>query len=166
VRDGIDGATGFNINNVAFQRAVYLEHPLDERVRRNGGCTLQFHRLCAAGARIEYEPAARVSHGIGDVRGMGFVRKHLDRGRDSAALYRIDDSGALRASGLVRRYGRLTFLPITARRVAIDWRSLIVEREQIGIPLAGIPLAAAVGASLRAVELVGMLSARHDLAER
>ncbi len=31
-------ASGFNVNNVAFRREVLLEHPLDARLRRNGGC--------------------------------------------------------------------------------------------------------------------------------
>jgi len=161
-RDG--GATGFNANNAAFRREVLLAHPLDARVRRNGGCYLLFHTLRAHGARVVYEPRAVVSHGI-DVAGLGFAAKHFARGFDGANVYRLDDAGVLRGTPLVRRFGPLALAPLAARRIALDWVRLARDRRQIGIPIVSLPYYAAVMVATRLIELAGGVTAfvRRDL---
>lgn len=152
------GASGFNINNVAFRRRVLLAHPFDERIRRNGGCFLLYHQLRAAGARIEYEPRARVAHGL-DIRGLGFVRKHFDRGYDGAEVYRLDDREVLRGTRFVRRAGAAAFVALYGRRMFVDWLRMVRHRKEIGISWVSLPYFAAVVATTRSIELAGALTA-------
>jgi glycosyltransferase involved in cell wall biosynthesis len=153
-----DGASGFNINNVIFRREVLLAHPFDARIRRNGGCYFLFHQLRAAGLRVVYEPRAIVAHGL-DIRGLGFLRKHFERGYDGVDVYRFDDRAVLRGTRLFRRLGALALPPMYARRAAFDWLRLLRHRREIGIPLAAVPYFGAVAVMLRIVELSGALAA-------
>lgn len=151
-------ATGILVNNVAFRRDVFLAHPFDERIRRNGGCYLLYYQLCADGVKIAYEPRARVAHGL-DIGGLGFVRKHFDRGFDGVSVYRCDDRGVLRGTSLFRRVGGLALFPITLRRVALDWMRLALKRRQIGIATLAVPYYAAIALGTRLIELAGGLTA-------
>lgn len=151
-----DGATGYNINNVAYRREVLLAHPFDERIRRNGGCYLQFNQLRADGLRVLYEPRAEVAHALGNV---SYVRKHFERGYDGVNVYRYDDRAVLRGTTLFRRFGALALLPITVRRIVGDWVRLVRTRSQVGIPLVAFPYFALVSISTRTIELAGGLMA-------
>lgn len=151
-------ATGILVNNVAFRREVFLTHPLDERIRRNGGCYLLYHQLRADQVRMVYEPRARVGHGL-DIGGLGFVRKHFERGFDGVSVYRCDDRGVLRGTSLYRRMGGLALFPITVRRIALDWMRLVSKRRQIGISPLAVPYYAAVTLGTRLLELAGGLTA-------
>ena len=126
-------ATGFNINNVAFPRDVLLEHPFDERLRRNGGCYFLYHQLRAAGLPVAYEEGAIVTHGVGDIRGREFLRKHFARGFDGVSVYRLDDRGVLSGSRPFRRFGLAALVAITGRRIVLDWVRLTRHRSQIGV---------------------------------
>ena len=108
-------ASGFNLNNVAFRRDLLLAHPLDARVRRNGGCYFLYHDLRLRGVKIVYEPRAVVAHGL-DVGGMGFVRKHFDRGYDGTNVYRLDERGVLRGTMVYRRLGEVGLVALGGRR--------------------------------------------------
>ena len=153
-----DDASGFNINNVALRRDVFSAHPLDQRVRRNGGCTLLYHQLRAAGKRVVYEPRACVSHGDGDIRGLHFLRKHFGRGFDSVDVYLLDTDHVLRGSRLVQRFGAPALVGITIRRILLDWLFLARERRHLGIRTLAIPGVGAVGAFLRLIEFAGMIT--------
>jgi glycosyltransferase involved in cell wall biosynthesis len=154
-----DGAaSGIMLNNVAYRRDLALRHPLDARIRRNGGCYLLYHQLRAAGARMVYEPRALISHGL-DVAGLGFARKHFDRGYDMVAVYRCDDTHALRGTRLFRRLGPLALAAFTARRVLMDWARLVRSRAQIGISALGLPYYAGVMAVTRSIEFFGSMTA-------
>jgi glycosyltransferase involved in cell wall biosynthesis len=150
-------ASGFNIHNVAFRREVLLSHPFEERIRRDGGCYLLFHQLRAEGATILHEPRATVEHGF-DMRGLGFVHKHFKRGFDGAMVYSLDDRAVLKGTMLVRRFGAAALVPITGRRIVVDWLRLIRHRRQIGIPTLTLPYFMAVGAMTRLIELTGGLA--------
>jgi cellulose synthase/poly-beta-1,6-N-acetylglucosamine synthase-like glycosyltransferase len=158
VRSGDGAASGLMLNNMAILREVLLQHPLDARIRRNGGCYLLYHQLRARGARITYEPAAKVHHGL-DIAGFGFLRKHFDRGFDGVSVYRCDDEGVLRGTSLFRRFGAAILFPLTVRRIALDWLRLARERRQTGIHPAAVPFFAAIAAGTRAVELAGAFAA-------
>ncbi len=151
-------ASGFNIHNVAFRREVLLAHPFDERIPRDGGCYLLFHQLRGEGARILHEPRAEVAHKL-DFHGFGFVSKHFNRGYDGATVYRIDDGGALRGTRLFRRIGAVALVPITGRRIIVDWLRLLRHRRQIGIPFVALPYFGAIAVVTRLIELTGGLSA-------
>jgi len=151
-------ASGFLVNNVAFRRDVLLAHPFETRIRRNGGCYLLYHQLRAAGARIVYEPRAVVAHGL-DIRGLGFVRKHFDRGYDGVSVYRLDDRAVLRGTRLFRRLGGLALVGIVGRRIVADWVRLARQRRQIGIPAVAVPYCGAVALVTRLIELAGGLMA-------
>lgn len=151
-------ASGFNINNVVFRRETLLAHPFESRIARNGGCYFLFHRLKAAGARILYEPEAAVDHG-NDVAGLGFVRKHFDRGHDGVDVYRLDSEALLRGTRLFRRLGPLALILFSARRTLIDWGRLARHRRQIGIGAAALPLYCGVAFMLRLIELCGAMKA-------
>jgi glycosyltransferase involved in cell wall biosynthesis len=158
VLDSGAGASGFNINNVAYRRATYLADPLDARIRRNGGCFFQYHALRRRGVRIAYEPGAVVVHGL-DVHGFGFVRKHFERGRDGMAVYQLDDRGLLRGSSWIQRLGPLALVPLQARRIALDWLRLARHRRQVGIAAAALPYYFGVCTLTRSIELAGGLAA-------
>jgi len=153
-----DGASGINLNNVAYRRDVFLGEPLDVRVRRNGGCYFQYHALRARGVRIAYAAEAVVSHGL-DVDGFGFVRKHFERGFDGTSVYRIDDRGVLRGSRVVRRFGPAGLVALHGRRVVSDWVRLTRYRRQIGVRAATLPYYGAVSLLTRSIELAGGLVA-------
>jgi glycosyltransferase involved in cell wall biosynthesis len=153
---GKDEASGFNLSNVAFRRSVLLAHPLDARIRRDGGCYSLFHRLRAEGARILYEGRAIVVHGVD--RG-GYIRKHFNRGYDGVSVYRLDETATLRGTRLFRRLGALALPPITARRIVVDWIRLVRLRRQMNISLLAVPYYAAVDVMTRLIELAGGLKA-------
>lgn len=151
-------ASGFNINNVAFPREVLLNHPFDTRISRNGGCYFLFHQLRAEGARVLYESRAVVAHGL-DIDGLGFVRKHFDRGYDGVAVYRLDKNAVLRGTRLFRRFGGVTLVALIGRRIFVDWMRLLRHRRQIGISLFALPYFAVIALMLRLIELTGGLTA-------
>ena len=158
VGDETDAASAFNLNNVAFRREILLAHPLDARIRRNGGCFFLFHQLRAAGARVIYEPRATVMHGL-DIRGLGFVRKHFDRGYDGVSVYRLDEHGVLRGTRLFRRLGGLALVPLAGRRIVLDWLRMLQHRRQIGISPLALLYFCAVVVCTRLIELAGGLTA-------
>jgi glycosyltransferase involved in cell wall biosynthesis len=161
-------ASGFNINNLMLRREVLVEHPLDPRIRRNGGCYLLYHQLRAAGRRVVYEDRAVVSHGTGDIRGTRFVRQHFGRGFDGVGVYRIDERRVLRGSSLFARFGAPALVAITARRILLDWVRLARHHKQVGISALSLPYFSAVAVVLRLIELTGMVAAvvRPDLYTR
>ena len=156
--DEAGAATGFNINNLAIRRAVLLEHPFDTRISRNGGCYFLFHQLRAAGKRVVYEPRATVAHGI-DIPGLGFVRKHFDRGYDGVTVYRLDSEGVLRGTPVFRRLGAVGLIAIIGRRIVVDWTRLLRHHRQIGVSAMALPYFWAVAATTRLIELTGGLTA-------
>jgi glycosyltransferase involved in cell wall biosynthesis len=151
-------ASALNLGNAAFRRDVLLRLPLDARIRRNGGCYQLFRRIRATGAKALYEPRAVASHGI-DVGGLGFIRKHYERGYDGVTVYRLDEQRLFGGTSWFRRFGPLALPPLTARRILIDWQRLARHRKQIGISFPALPGYAVLGASLRLVELAGSLVA-------
>jgi GT2 family glycosyltransferase len=161
--DASGAASGFNINNVLFRREVLLAHPLDARIRRNGGCYLLYHQLRAAGARIVYEPRATIAHGL-DIAGSGFVKKHFERGFDGVSVYQFDDGAVLRSTALFRRFGAAALIALAGRRIMLDWVRVVRDRNQIGISLITFPYFAVVTAGVRFIELAGGLTAlaRHS----
>lgn len=146
-------ASAMNINNVAFRRDVLLRHPLDARIRRNGGCYFLFNQLRAAGARVVYEPRARTLHGFSGT--WTLLKKHFDRGRDGVDVYRLDEQGVLRGTHLVRRLGPLALVGLTGRRVVADWIRMTRKRRQIGIAAVALPYYCAVVVGTRMIELAG-----------
>lgn len=155
-RDG--SASGIMLNNTAFRREILLNHPIDARIRRNGGCYLLYHELRSLGVRMVFERRAKVMHGL-DIRGLGFMRKHFDRGYDGVSVYRYDDRCLLRGTSLFRRVGGLALFPITARRIVLDGVRLTRERRQIGLSLFALPFYYTVAFGTRMIELVGSLAA-------
>lgn len=156
--EGNREASGFNINNLVFRREVFLSHLFDERIARNGGCYFLFHQLRADGIRVAYEPRACVSHGL-DIQGLGFARKHFERGRDTITIYRLDEREVLRATAYLRRVGALALFPLYARRIALDWLRMTRHRAQIGIRAAALPYYCGVVTMTRLIELSGALVA-------
>jgi glycosyltransferase involved in cell wall biosynthesis len=156
--DASGAASGFNLNNVLFRREVLLAHPLDARIRRNGGCYLLYHQLGAAGARIVYEPRASVAHGL-DIGGSRFVKKHFERGFDGVSVYQFDEGAVLRGTRLFRRFGAAALIALAARRIILDWIRIIRDRDQIGISLITFPYFAVVSTGVRLIELLGELTA-------
>ncbi|HEY0012558.1 MAG TPA: glycosyltransferase [Allosphingosinicella sp.] len=155
-RDGL--ASGFNLGNVAFRRDEFLANPLDARIVRNGGCYNLFHQLRAKGARIVYEPEARVSHAL-DFVGLSFFKKHWARGYEGLKVYQLDERGTFRGTAWYRRFGPLALVALSGRRILVDWARLTRHRKQIGVSLAALPACAALGAGLRLVELAGSVAA-------
>jgi glycosyltransferase involved in cell wall biosynthesis len=157
--DASGAASGFNINNVVFPREVLLEHPFDPRLRRNGGCYLLYHELVAAGKRVVYEDGAVVAHGVGDIRGTEFLRKHFERGFDGVAVYRLDERRVLRGTRTFLRFGLPALVAITVRRIGLDWVRLARHRTQIGVSAVAVPYYLMVAVVLRLIELAGMVAA-------
>jgi len=153
-----DAASGFNINNVAFTREVFSGYKFDTRIPRNGGCYLLFHQLRADGARILYEPRAVVAHGL-DIQGLGFVRKHFDRGYDGVTVYRIDERCVLRSTRFFRRFGAAGLMVLTCRRIVTDWLRLLRFHKQMGISVVVLPYFGAVTVATRLIELAGGVKA-------
>lgn len=108
-----------------------------------------------------YEHGAIVSHGL-DIAGLGFLRKHFERGFDGVGVYRLDDRGVLRGSHLYRRFGAFALIPLTARRIALDWVRLARDRRQIGISSLTLPYFWIVMLMTRLTELAGGLVAIVD----
>jgi glycosyltransferase involved in cell wall biosynthesis len=156
--DASGAASGFNLNNVLLRREVLLAHPLDVRIRRNGGCYLLYHQLRAAGARIVYEPRATIAHGL-DIAGSGFMKKHFERGFDGVSVYQFDEGAVLRGTRLFRRFGAAALIALAGRRTILDWVRIIRDRDQIGISLITFPYFAVVTAGVRLIELAGGLTA-------
>lgn len=155
-------STGLHLNNVAFRRDVLLRHPLDARIRRNGGCYLLFNQLRAAGVRVVYEARARTTHGFRGARRL--IRMEFERGYDAVGVYRLDDAGVLRGTRWFRRLGGLALFGIAARRIAIDSMRMVRQRRQIGVAAFALPYFCALIATVRLLELAGGLRAcaRND----
>lgn len=155
-RDG--SGSGFNFSNVAFRRDVFLSHPLDLRLHRDGGCYLLYHQLIAEGARVLNEPRAIVHHGF-DPGLRGMIRKHYQRGYAGVLAYRLDDRQVLRGTGLYRRLGAISLFPITFRRTLRDWMRIFRHRRQIGISRQKLPFFCCLAVTTRTIELAGGLAA-------
>jgi glycosyltransferase involved in cell wall biosynthesis len=166
VEDGSGEASSFNVNNSAFARAVILEHPFDERVRRDGACSLLRYQLRAAGKRVVYEPDAGAAHARDEIAGLNLFRKHYHRGFDGASLYYLDDSGVFQGTRLVRRFGAPVLVGVTTRRVLRDWGHITRHRRQIGVPARAIPAFGAVSVVTRTIELAGMLAYARESSRR
>jgi glycosyltransferase involved in cell wall biosynthesis len=151
-------ASGIMLNNVAFRREAIIGNPLDARIPRNGACYILYHQLRAKGARILYAQDAVVAHRP-DVGGLGFVRKHFDRGHDGFIIYSLDDRHLFRGSALIHRFGGLALIPLTARRIVLDWIRLSRHRDQIGISVLSLPWYFVVATGVRLIELAGGLTA-------
>jgi hypothetical protein len=158
LEDGTGGASGLMLNNVAFRRDVLVAHPLETRIRRNGGCYLLYHQLRALGLRMVYEPGAVVAHGL-DIRGLGFVRKHFERGYDGVSVYRFDEGAVLRGTRVFRRLGGLALVAFTGRRIVLDWVRMARQRRQMGISALALPYFGAIMLGTRLIELTGALTA-------
>ena len=158
VLDEQGSATGIMLNNLAMRREILLRRPLDARIRRNGGCYLLYHQLRASGTRMLFEPRAIVTHEL-DVAGLGFARKHFDRGYDMVSVYRCDDTYALRGTRLFRRLGPIALAALTARRVLFDWGRLVRHRRQLSLATLALPYYAAVVTVTRGIELTGGMTA-------
>jgi|GEM_PF-1233910 len=158
VADETGAASGFNLNNCGIRREVLLAHPLDSRIRRNGGCFFLYHQLRSIGARIVYEPRASVAHGL-DIAGSGFIRKHFERGFDGVTVYQIDEREVLRGTRLFRRFGGAALIALAGRRIMTDWLRIVRERDQMGIPLITFPYFATMTAGVRLIEVIGGLTA-------
>jgi hypothetical protein len=157
---GPDGeATAFNLNNFGIRRDVAVSFPFDERVTRHGGCYVQYAHLRAAGKRIVYCPAMRVSHGLGDVANFAFIEKHFQRGRDAIGIHFQDHGSVLRGTPVIRRFGLLGLIALSTRRTLNDWRAIVVERRQMGIGWIDIPILAAMAVMLRSIEFAGSFTA-------
>ena len=156
-------ATAFNLNNIGFRREVAVGFPFDERVARHGGCYVQYAHLRAAGKRIVYCSTMLMSHGIGDVRNFAFVEKHFDRGLDAIAIHFQDHGSVLRGTPVIRRFGLLGLMALSARRTFNDWRVIVAHRRQLGIGWIDVPILSAMAVMLRSIELAGSLTAylRH-----
>jgi cellulose synthase/poly-beta-1,6-N-acetylglucosamine synthase-like glycosyltransferase len=158
VGDKSGAASGFHLNNSAFRRETLLAHPLDTRIRRDGGCVLLYHQLRAAGARIVYAPDARVRHGL-DFARRGLFAKHFNRGFDGVTVYRADEGAVLRGTHLFRRFGALALIAFAGRRILVDWLRLIRNYDQMGISPFTIPYFAAVTVVTRLIALTGGITA-------
>jgi GT2 family glycosyltransferase len=158
VGDKSGAASGFHLNNSAFRRETLLRHPLDARIRRDGGCVLLYHQLRAAGARIAYAPDARVWHGL-DFASRGLFAKHFNRGFDGVTVYRADEGAVVRGTHLFRRFGALALIAFAGRRILIDWLRLIRNYDQMGISPFTIPYFAAVTVATRLIALTGGITA-------
>jgi GT2 family glycosyltransferase len=158
VGDKSGAASAFHLNNSAFRRETFLTHPLDARIRRDGGCVLLYHELRAAGARIVYAPQARVFHGL-DFAQRGLLKKHFNRGFDGVTVYRADEHEVIRGTSLFRRFGALALIAFCGRRILLDWLRLIRNYEQMGISPFTIPYFAGVSVATRLIALTGGLTA-------
>ncbi|HEV7571102.1 MAG TPA: glycosyltransferase family 2 protein [Thermoanaerobaculia bacterium] len=156
--DNSGNASAFHLNNSAFRRETFLAHPLDARIRRDGGCVLLYHELRAAGARIMYAPQARVHHGL-DFAQRGLLKKHFNRGFDGVTVYRADARAVLRGTLLFHRFGAFALIAFTGRRILLDWLRLIRNYKQMGISPATIPYFVAVSVATRLIALTGGLTA-------
>jgi hypothetical protein len=161
-RDG--SGSGFNFSNVAFRRDVFLSHPLDSRLHRDGGCYLLYHQLIAEGARVLNEPRAIVHHGF-DPGLRALIRKHYQRGYAGVLAYRVDDRQVFAGTGLYRRLGAISLFPITVRRTLRDWLRMLRHRRQIGISRSKLPFFCCLAATTRTIELAGGLAAAVASAE-
>lgn len=156
----------FNVNNVAFRRNVVAQDRFDERVRRNGGCFLFWRQLQLANRDMVYDPRMFVGHGD-DFVGLGFARKHLERGFDTINLLRIADPNLLEAVRYMR-WGPLVPLGMFATRVLFDLRRIVSNRRDLGIRLYTAPYFYAVSLVIRGLEAVGGMVAilKPDYFER
>ena len=143
----------FNVNNVAFRRDVVAEHRFDDRVRRNGGCFLFWRTLTLANCNMIYDPDMFAGHG-NDCSGLGFARKHVERGFDTINLFRIADPKLLQAARYMR-FGVLVPLGMFASRMLFDVRRMVTNRRDLGIRLYTVPYYYAVSLVVRGLEAAG-----------
>ncbi len=147
----------FNLNNAGFRRSVVLINRLDERARRNGACFLLWSKLKAANYNMIYDPHVYAGHG-NDYRGMGFVRKHVERGFDSVNLFRIIEPGLLEGSRYMR-LGPLVPFAMFVTRVRFDWRRVVSNRRDLDIGILAIPYYYTASIVIRGLEAAGAMTA-------
>jgi hypothetical protein len=146
-------ATAFHLNNVAFRRDVFLSNPLDTRFRRSGACVLANFQLRAANRRIVYEPAMYVTHGNDWKKGFG-LSKRLGSGHNTVNILRYDDTGVVPYAWLTR-LGPLAAPLVAVRRIWDDLFLLARQHDDLGIPVAAIPLVWLIAIPFRLLEGVG-----------
>jgi glycosyltransferase AglE len=143
----------FNLNNVAFRRQVVALNRFDSRAKRNGGCFLFWRKLQMSNHYMIYDPQMFAGHGP-DFRGLGFVRKHVERGFDSVNLFRVVDPELL-PPARYRRFGLLVPLGMFVSRMLFDIRRVVSNRRDLGIRLYAVPYYYAAALVLRGLEAVG-----------
>jgi GT2 family glycosyltransferase len=152
-------ATAFNLNNLGLRRDVAIRFPFDERVMRHGGCYVQYAHLRAAGKRVVYCSRMLMSHGIGDVARFAFIEKHFQRGLDAIGIHFQDHGSVLRGTPIIRRFGLLGLVALSARRTLYDWRTIVLLRRRMGFSWISVPILAAMAVMLRSIELAGSFTA-------
>jgi hypothetical protein len=108
----------------------------------------------------------RMSHGMGDVKNFGFVEKHFQRGFDAMGVHFRDDGSVLRGTPIIRRFGLLGLIALSARRTFNDWRAIVVLRRPMGFGWISVPVLAAMAVMLRSIELAGACTAYVTRRER
>ncbi len=149
-----DGGTfSFNSNNVAFRKDVVRQHQFDPDAPRNGACYFLWRKLDSLRYRMKYDPLLYAGHGD-DFKGLGFVRKHFERGFDSISLCRIDKSNLLDGTRYLR-LGILAPFGMFAARVLFDLRRFMSNRTDLEIPLYAIPYYCTASLLIRGIEAAG-----------
>jgi len=150
--DGL--ANGFLPNNVAFRRAVFLDHPFDSRIRRGGAGHLLGNTLRALGYVLAYEPGQRVTHNCYEVGDEILMR--VKSGYDSVNLAGIDSEQVIEETQYLRR-SSFPLLLIFVRRVTFDFRAALTNRQDLGISLVQVPYFLAMAPIMRGLEMVAAM---------
>jgi hypothetical protein len=147
------GTFSFNANNVAFRKEVVRQHQFDSKAPRNGACYFLWRKLDALHYRMHYDPSIYAGHGD-DFKGLGFVRKHFERGFDAISLCRLDTENRLDGTRYLR-LGILAPLGMYGARVLFDLRRFIGNRLDLQIPLYAIPYYCVASVLIRGIEAAG-----------
>lgn len=143
----------FFANNLAFRRETLLKFPFPAMPpgMTRGACTALARTLEEKQVGVYRNPAARVSHPP-PVGVQNFIIRALAEGRDDALC------GGLIHNPKDTRLGPSFFR--WARRMTKAGSALVTQRKRVGLPLAGVPVAAGVAGAYYLLYTAGNLLTR------
>ncbi|MCE2884848.1 MAG: glycosyltransferase [Planctomycetaceae bacterium] len=147
--DALVAQDWFFANNVAFRRQLVARYPFETVAGSSrGSCQLLSRRLRADGRAIFVNTGARVRHPAPH-GAWNLLRRGLAHGRDELLIARIHGGGSLGES--VSRAARLQ---------ARAWRRLFRHRREVGLGVAGVPVALSINALYYALYAAGDVATR------
>lgn len=141
------------INNCAFRRSAYLQHPLPTGIGTFSS-RLQSERLVREGWTLWFDPDIEVIHDFEGWAMEADLRRNAGHG---TIITRLHDASLPYAK--LARLGRISIPVILAGKIVDSWRDCVRCGRHYGVPWYALPAAMLLSIGIHSLEIPGMLRA-------